>query len=104
MERRARIATVASFIAMSGRATLTDPATNAAAGGTIASFIGHMKFVIEKTNNNSTGGLVFVNPAKLSNDERIVLNIVIVGGRWSFINNYKFLCTPTDCKSLLKLF
>ena len=82
MEKRARIATLASFMAMSGRATLTDPATNAAAGGTIASFIGHMKSVIEKS-NNSTGGLVFVNPAmlsKLTNDEFIVLNLVIVGG------------------------
>ena len=82
MERRARIATVASFMPMSGRATLTDPATNAAAGGTIASLIGHMKSVIEK-NNNSTGGLVFVNPAilsKLTNHEFIVLNVVIVGG------------------------
>ena len=48
MEKRARIATLASFMAMSGRATLTDPATNAAAGGTIASFIGHMKSVIDK--------------------------------------------------------
>ena len=81
-ERRARIATLASFMAMSGRATLTDPATNAAAGGTIASFIGHMKSVIEKS-NNSTGGLVFVNPAmvsKLTNDESIFFNLVIVGG------------------------
>ena len=83
MEKRARIATLASFMAMSGRATLTDPATNAAAGGTIASFIGHMKSVIEKSNNNGTGGLVFANPAILSkytNDELIVLNVVIVGG------------------------
>ena len=82
MERRARIATLASFMAMSGRATLTDPATNAAAGGTISTFIGHMKSVIEKS-NNSTGGLVFVNPArlqKLTKDEFIVLNVVIVGG------------------------
>lgn len=46
-ERRARIATLASFMAMSGRATLTDPATNVAAGGTIASFLGHMKSGIE---------------------------------------------------------
>ena len=83
MEKRARIATLASFMAMSGRATLTDPATNAAAGGTIASFIGHMKSVIEKSKNNGTGGSVFVNPAILSkytNDELIVLNLVIVGG------------------------
>ena len=82
VERRARITTVAAFMTMSARATLTDPATNAAAGGTIASFIGHMKSVIEKSNNN-TGGLVFVNPAmlsKLTNDESIVLNVVIVGG------------------------
>lgn len=80
MEKRARIATVASFMTMLGRATLTDPATNAALGSTIASFIGHMKSVIEKT-NNSSGGLVFVNPAsvsKLTNNELIVLNIVIV--------------------------
>jgi hypothetical protein len=83
MERRARVANLAAFMAMSGRATLTDPATNAAAGGTIASFIGHMKSVIEKSNNNSTGALVFVNPAmlsKLTKNEFIVLNVVIVGG------------------------
>jgi hypothetical protein len=55
MERRARIATVASFMAMSGRATLTDPATNGAAGGTIATFIGHMKSVIEKSYLSSEG-------------------------------------------------
>jgi hypothetical protein len=82
MERRARIATVAYFIAMSARSTLTDPATNAAAGGTIASFMGHMKSVIEKS-NNITGNLVFVNLAvlsKLTKDEFIVLNVVIVGG------------------------
>jgi len=72
-------ATVDAFMAMSGRATLTDPAT----GGTVATFIGHMKSIIEKNNNNSTGGLVFANPAmlsKLTNDEFIVLNVVIVGG------------------------
>ena len=66
---------------MSGRATLTDPATNAAAGGTIATFIEYMKSIIAKS-NNSTGGLVFVNPARLSKftkDEIIVLNVVIVG-------------------------
>jgi hypothetical protein len=82
MEKRARIATLASFMAMSGRATLTDPATNGAAGGTIPTFIGHIKSIIAKS-NNSTGGLVFVNPARLSKftkDEIIVLNLVIVGG------------------------
>jgi len=51
---------------MSGRATLTDPATNASTGCTIASFIEHMKSVIEKSKNNGTGGLVFANPAILS--------------------------------------
>lgn len=78
MERRARIVTVACFMTMSGRSTLTDPA----AGGTIASFIGHMKSVIEKS-HNSTEGLVFVNLemlSKLTNDEFIVLNGIIVGG------------------------
>lgn len=63
---------------MSGRSTLTDPA----AGGTIASFIGHMKSVIEKS-HNSTEGLVFVNLemlSKLTNDKFIVLNGIIVGG------------------------
>ena len=63
MERRSRIATVAAFMAMSGRATLTDPATNGAAGGTVATFIGHMKSIIEKSKNNSTGGLVFCKPS-----------------------------------------
>ena len=69
-----------------------DPATNAAAGGTIASFIGHMKSVIEKSkNNNSTRGLVFTNPAILSkytNDELIALNVVILGGVLIIIISY----------------
>jgi hypothetical protein len=94
MERRARIATIAAFMAMSGRATLTDPATNAAAGGTIASFIGHMKSVIEKSKNNSTGSLVFANPAilsKFTNDELIALNVVIVGGVLLIIISYYLL-------------
>lgn len=83
MERRSRIATVACFMAMSGRATLTDPGTNAAAGATISNFILHMKHLIEKASNNSTGGLIFGNPAilsKLTNDEFIVLHVVIVSG------------------------
>jgi len=86
MERRARIATIAAFMAMSGRATLTDPAT--------ASFIGHMKSVIEKSKNNSTGGLVFANPAilsKFTNDELIALNVVIVGGVLLIIISYYLL-------------
>ena len=81
MEKRARIATIASFLTMSGR----DPATNGAAGGTIATFIGHihMKSIIAKSNNNNTGGLVFASPVTLSkftNDELIVINLIIVGG------------------------
>ena len=94
MEKRARIATLASFMAMSGRATLTDPATNAAAGGTIASFIGHMKSVIEESKNNGTGGLVFANPAILSkytNDELIAVNVVILGGVLIIIISYYVL-------------
>jgi hypothetical protein len=39
IERKARVTILASFLMILGRATLTDPATNAAAGGTIASFI-----------------------------------------------------------------
>ena len=92
MEKRARIATLASFMAMSGRATLTDPATNASAGGTLASFIGHMKSVIEKSKTNGTGGLVFVNPAsKYTNDELIALRVVIVGGVLLIIISYYVL-------------
>ena len=84
MERQSRIATLAAFMAMSGRATLTNPATNAAAGGTIASFIEHMKSVIEKS-NSTKGGLVFVHLSKLTIDECIVFNLVIVGGILSII-------------------
>ena len=93
-EKRARIATLASFMAMSGRATLTDPATNAAAGGTIVIFIGHMKSVIEKSKNNSTRGLIFANPAILSkytNDQLIALNVVILGGVLIIIISYYVL-------------
>lgn len=82
-EIRKRAATVASFMMMSGAATLTDPATNAAAGGTIVTFIGHMRDIIAKANSTSTGGLVFANSAllsKLTKDELFVLNVVIVGG------------------------
>ena len=94
MEKKARIATLASFLAMSGRATLTDPATNASAGATIASLIGHMNSVIEKTKNNSTGGLVFANPAILSkytNNELIAINVVILGGVLIIIVSYYVL-------------
>lgn len=93
-EKRARIATLTSFMAMSGRATLTNPATNAAAGGTIASFIGHMNSVLEKSKNNSTGGLVFANPtilSKYTNDELIALNLVILGGVLIIIISYYVL-------------
>ena len=84
MERRSRIATVASFLAMSGGATLTSPGVNGAAAGTIATFIGHMKSVIEKS-NSTKGGLVFVHLSKLTIDECIVFNLVIVGGILSII-------------------
>lgn len=45
MEIRERVATVASFMMMSGAAT------NAAAGGAIGTFIGHMKNIIAKANS-----------------------------------------------------
>ena len=83
VEKRARIATLASFMAMSGWAIVTDSPTNATTVGTIGSFIGHMKSIIEKSkNNNSTGSLVFVNPtilSKYTNDEFIARNVVILG-------------------------
>ena len=47
------IATLTSFMAMSAGATMTDAATSATVGGTLASFIGHMKAVIEKSKNNT---------------------------------------------------
>jgi hypothetical protein len=80
MERKARVAALASFMEMSGGATFTDPTTNAAAGAPIASFIAHMKNVIAA---NNTGGLVFANPAifsKLTSDEFIILKGVITSG------------------------
>ena len=81
-------------MAMSNRATLTDPATNAAAGGTIASFIGYIKSVIEKSKHNNTIGLVFANPgilSKFTNDELIALNVVILGGFLIIIISYCIL-------------
>ena len=94
MEKRARIAILASFMAMSDRATLTDSATNAVVGRTILSFIGHMKSVIEKSKNNGTGGLVFANPvilSKYTNDELIALNVVMLGGVLIIIISYYVL-------------
>jgi len=83
MQKRGRIVTVASFMAMSGRATLTDPNTNAAAGGAVASFIGHMKSVVEKSKTNGTGGLVFCHPpailSKYTREELRAINVAIVG-------------------------
>jgi len=38
---------------MSSRATLIDPITDTADGVTTASFIGHMKSVVEKSKNNN---------------------------------------------------
>jgi len=94
MEKRARIATVASFMAISSRTTLTDPATNLATGGTIASFIGHMKSVIEKSKNNGTEDLVFANSkilSKYTNDELIVFNVIILSGVLIIIMSYYVL-------------
>ena len=79
---------------MSSRATLIDPITDTADDVTAASFIGHMKSVIEKSKNNGTGGLVFANPAILSkytNDELIALNVVILGGVLIIIISYYVL-------------
>jgi len=54
-----------------------------------------MKSIIEKSkNNNSTGGLVFVNPtilSKYTNDEFIARNVVILGGVLIIIISYYVL-------------
>ena len=48
-ERRARIATLAAFLSTSGAsAVTTDPATNAAVGGAIASKIGYMRAILSR--------------------------------------------------------
>lgn len=47
VERRQRIATLASFLSASAGALTTDPTTNAAVGGAIASKIGYMRSVLE---------------------------------------------------------
>lgn len=91
LERRARIATVASFLAMSGRTTLTDPATNVATGGAISSFINHMKSIVQKTISNSTntpGTITFIGARSSStvlkplytSEEITVCYVLILGG------------------------
>ena len=48
VEKRQRIATLASFLAASGGAFTTDPNTNAAIGGAVASKIGYMKAILAR--------------------------------------------------------
>lgn len=48
VERRQRIATLASFLAASGGALTTDPTTNAAMGAAIASKISYMKAIMSR--------------------------------------------------------
>ena len=104
MEVRSRIATLAAFMAMSGRATLTDPATNAAAGGTIATFIAHMKAIIAKSNSNG-GGLVFIHPfSKLTRDEEIVFNVVIIGGVGLVIIIISYYVIPRVARAYWRFF
>ena len=91
-------------MAMSDRATLTNPLINIAAEGTIANFIGHMKSIIEKSKNNNEG-LVFANLAILSkhtNNKLIALNFV--NTKCSFNNNHKLLWIAVYCQSVLELF
>lgn len=53
-ERRARIATIAAFLSTSGTsAVTTDPATNAAVGGAIASKIAYMRAILTRGGGNS---------------------------------------------------
>ena len=66
-ERRKRIATLASFLAASGSsAVTTDPATNAALGGTIAAKIAFMKAALE-TRGGSQQLLEYVLTPSLKN-------------------------------------
>lgn len=48
VERRQRIATLASFLAASGGALTTDPTTNAAMGAAVASKIAYMKAILTR--------------------------------------------------------
>ena len=48
VERRQRIATVASFLAASGGALSTDPTTNGAIGAAVASKIGYMRAILTR--------------------------------------------------------
>ena len=48
IERRQRIATLASFLAASGGALTTDPTTNAAMGAAVASKIAYMRAILAR--------------------------------------------------------
>ena len=53
IERRQRIATLASFLAASGGALTTDPTTNAAMGAAVASKIVYMRAILTRGGGNS---------------------------------------------------
>ena len=55
IERRKRIATLASFLATSTSALTTDPATNAAVGGAISAKIAYMRTILD-----TRGGDTFI--------------------------------------------
>jgi hypothetical protein len=52
-ERRARIATLAAFLSTSASAVTTDPATNAAVGGAVASKIAYMRAILTRGGGSS---------------------------------------------------
>jgi hypothetical protein len=77
MERRQRIATLASYLFVSAIIMVTsDVALKAGAGAAVAIYIAHMKAIIEK----SERGLGFINTLKLTKDQLIVFEVTIIGG------------------------
>jgi len=78
-ERRARIATLAAFLSTSGSSALrTDPATNAAVGGAIASKIAYMRSILA-ARGGSQQFLEYVLTPSLKNYLMKRINLEFVG-------------------------
>lgn len=78
--RNQRIATIGSFVATSILATFTDKGTSSGAGAAAAGSFSYMRAAILA---NNTGGLVFCSPtvlSKISNQNLIDLDIILIGG------------------------
>jgi hypothetical protein len=78
VERRQRIATLASYLSVSGTTMATaDVSTNAAAGAEVVAYIQHMRSIIEKSGGSA--GFIMPMKAPLTLSEQVILILTVTG-------------------------